>query len=158
MNKGISFQDLLDQKQWEKYTDFVSEAPGYYAKQMSADIAREKRIRKALREEILENKYVLRNYSDNIDEAEKLLFSGNVIGIDGTVSHHHMLSGIRCQIGVVAVNYYNEKIRHSYFISEANLQNETDDVIEVLKRREYKKRARHWIVSLILTPPVNPFT
>jgi len=140
MSKNISFQDLLEQKKWDDYKEFVSEAPGYYASQLKTDIDKEKKIRRALREEILEKKYVLRNYSNGLQEAEELLFSGRVVGIDGTIARHNMLSGMRCQIGIVAVNYFNEKIRHSYFISEAHLANEIDDVIKVLKSREYKNR------------------
>ncbi|MCK6628926.1 MAG: hypothetical protein L6R45_27570 [Anaerolineae bacterium] len=137
---SVTFKDLLAQKQWHNYSQFITEAPAHYEKEMREDITREKRIREALRTEVLERGYTLRNYDSNLATAEKLLFNGQVIGIDGTVARHQMLSGIRCQIGVVAVNYLNEKIRHSYYISEANLRNDTEDVLEVLKRREPKNQ------------------
>ena len=137
---GITFKDLLSQKQWNNYSQFISEAPAHYEKEIREDIIREQRIREALRKEVLERGYTLRNYDTNLSVAEKFLFNGQVIGIDGTVARHQMLSGIRCQIGVVAVNYLNEKIRHSYFISEANLRNDTEDVLEILKRREPKNQ------------------
>jgi hypothetical protein len=54
------------------------------------------KIRKAYAEEILEKKNImLGDFSANLDKAEKLLFSGNVVGIDGTVAKHNMLSGMR---------------------------------------------------------------
>lgn len=137
----ITFQDLLSQKQWDNYSSYISEAPGYYAQQIDADMVREKQIRKALREGILEKKYSIRKYDSNLQEATELLFSGKVIAIDGTVAKHQMLSGLRCQIGIVAVNYANQKIRQAYFISEANLQNEIQDILEVLQKREFRNRS-----------------
>ncbi len=136
----VTFKDLLAQKQWDDYTQFISEAPAYYEAELHEDIVREKRIREALRKEVLEQGYTLQTYATNLKTAENLLFNGNVIGIDGTVARHQMLSGIRCQIGIVAVNYLNEKMRHSYYISEANLKKDTEDVLEILKRREPKNQ------------------
>lgn len=138
--KSVTFNDLLNQKQWHDYASFVSEAPAYYQEELSRDIAREKLIREALRKEIVEKRYTLRRYEDRLQEAEELLFSGQVTGIDGTVATHQMLSGIRCQIGVVAVNYHNQQLRQSYYISEASFQNDSDDVLSILQKREFKKR------------------
>lgn len=138
--KAVTFHDLLNQKQWQDYTSFISEAPAYYQQELSLDIAREKQIRETLRKEILEKKYTLRRYEDRLPEAENLLFSGQVTAVDGTVSTHQMLSGIRCQIGVVAVNYFNQKLRQSYYISEASFQHDSDDVLNVLQKREFKNR------------------
>jgi hypothetical protein len=138
--KEVTFHDLLNQKQWHDYTSFISEAPAHYQKELSQDIARERQIREALRKEIVEKKYTLRQYQDRLPEAERLLFNGQVTAIDGTVSTHQMLSGIRCQIGVVAVNYFNQKLRQSYYISEASFQQDSDDVINVLQKREFKNR------------------
>lgn len=146
----ITFQDLLTQKQWDDYSEFISEAPVYYEKEMREDIIREKRIRRALRKEIIERKYTLRRYEANLAVAEKLLFNGQVIGIDGTVARHQMLSGLRCQIGVVAVNYFNEKIRQTYYVSEANLRSDTEDVLEVLKRRELKNRISDLVIRALM--------
>jgi hypothetical protein len=138
--KPLTFTDLLSQKQWHDYASFISEAPDHYQKELSQDIAREKQIREALRKEILEKKYTLSRYEDRLVEAEQLLFEGKVTAIDGTVSTHQMLSGIRCQVGVVAVNYFNEKIQQSYYISEANFQQDSDDVLNILQTREFKNR------------------
>jgi len=155
MNKSsqkpeITFNDLLVQKQWDDYSQFINEASGYYEKEIREDIDREKYIRKVLRKEIIERKYTLRRYETNLTTAEKLLFKGQVIGIDGTVARYQMLSGLRCQIGVVAVNYFNEKIRKSYYVSETNLRSDTNDVIEVLKRRELKNRISDLVIRALM--------
>ncbi len=136
----ITFSDLLNQRKWEDYKAFISEASSVYVSEIEEDLKREASLRKRLRTEILEKNFSVRRYQPLLGKAEDLLFSGQVVGIDGTVSRVRTLSGLRCQIGIVAVNYFNEKIRKSYFISEASLQEETNDVVEVLKHREAKNR------------------
>jgi hypothetical protein len=122
------------------YHKYISEAPAEYISEMERDLKNEALLRKRLREEILTNKFTIRRYDGLLDKAEKLLFTGQVTGIDGTVSRLRTLSGLRCQIGIVAVNYFNEKIRQSYFISEANLHADIKETIEILKRRESRNR------------------
>src|SRR4029453_1967938 len=72
---------------------------------------------------------------DNLAEAEAALTGGQVVGVDGTISKYRLFSGIRCQIGVVAVNYVGDKIRHSFFISEASLKDQPTDAIERVSGR-----------------------
>ena len=137
--ESITFSELLTQKQWEDYGEFLAEAPSTYAKELEEDIKRERKIRNKIRENVLE-KFDIRKFEKLLPEAEELLFHGGVVGVDGTLSKQRTLSGVRCQIGIVAVNYFNEKIRQSYFISEASLQTDYEDVIDVLKQRESKNR------------------
>jgi hypothetical protein len=141
-----TFHDLLNQKQWDNYPSFISEAPSYYRQELGRDISRERLIREALRKEILEKQYAVRRYDELLPEAEKLLLNGQVTAVDGTVSTHQMLSGVRCQIGVVAVNYFNQKLRQSYYISEASFQHSPDDVLNVLKAREFGNRSLSGLV------------
>jgi hypothetical protein len=136
----ITFADLLNQRQWEDYNAFITDAPAVYIAELEKDLRQEARLKDKLRTEVLNKKFSVRTYDPLLPKAQDLLFSGQVIGIDGTVSRVRTLSGLRCQIGIVAVNYFNEKIRQSYFISEATLQEDIEDVIEVLKRRESKGR------------------
>lgn len=138
--KATTFHDLLNQKQWDDYSSFISEAPSYYRQELGRDIVREKQIREVLRKEVLEKKYKLRSYESLLPKAEELLLNGKVTAVDGTVSTHQMLSGIRCQIGIVAVNYFNQKLRQSYYISEASFQQNTEDVLNILKSREFGNR------------------
>ncbi|MCL4829676.1 MAG: hypothetical protein KJZ95_20090 [Caldilinea sp.] len=139
-NAPVTFHDLLSQKQWDNYSEFISEAPSYYQQELQRDIARERHIRETLRKEVLEKKYKLRRYEDLLPKAEEMLLTGQVTAVDGTVSTHQTLSGVRCQIGVVAVNYFNQKLRQSYYISEASFQHSPDDVVNVLKAREFGNR------------------
>jgi len=137
---NVTFADLLNQRQWEDYNQYVAEAPTEYVAEMEQDLRKEAELRKRLRKEILTEKFDIRRFESQLPEAEQLLFSGQVIGIDGTLSRLRTLSGLRCQIGIVAVNYFNDKVRQSYFISEAHLHDDIKETIEILKRRESRNR------------------
>lgn len=136
----LSFAELLAQKQWESYGDFISQAPETYARELSEDLKREEIIRREIRQKLLPKQFAVKRYEPNLKAAEDLLFKGKVIGIDGTVAKQRTLAGLRCQIGVIAVNYYNEKVQKAYFISEASIRSDVEDVIEILKSREAKSR------------------
>jgi hypothetical protein len=136
----LSFADLLAQKQWENYGDFISQASDTYTRELSEDLKREEMIRREVRKELLSKRFTIKRYEPSLEEAGRLLFEGKVIGVDGTVAKQRTLAGLRCQIGVVAVNYFNEKVQKAYFISEASIQSNVDDVVEILKNREAKNR------------------
>lgn len=148
--ESATFADLLAQRQWSNYETYISEATDVFASELSDDLAREDRIRAEIREKILDKKYSVRQIPSDLRAAETLLFGGRVIGIDGTIAKQRTLAGMRCQIGVVAVNYFNEKIRKAYFISEASLQANTVDLVEVLKSRESKNRVLSDMVARAL--------
>lgn len=135
-----TFADLLSQKQWDDYGDFITQAPDTYTRELSEDLKREEEIRRRVRQTLIASRFKVKRFEPNLKQAEELLFQGKVIGVDGTVAKQRTLAGLRCQIGVVAVNYFNEKIQKAYFISEANLRSNTDDVIEILKSRETRNR------------------
>lgn len=136
----ITFADLLAQRKWDDYREFISQAPQEYAKELSEDLSREKEIRQRIRAELLSQRFSIRQYKSNLSAAEALLFNGRVVGVDGTIVKQRTLSGLRCQIGVVAVNYNNKRVQTAYFISEASLRTTVQDLVEVLKSRETKNR------------------
>jgi hypothetical protein len=146
----ITFADLLNQKRWEDYGKFISEAPDTYAKELSADLKREEHVRQQIRKDLLSKRFTVRKFASGLKKAEELLFGGQVIGIDGTIAKQRTLAGLRCQIGIVAVNYFNEKVQKSYFISEANLRSEVNDVVGLLKSRETKNRVMSDLVARAL--------
>jgi len=133
---GVTFKDLLDQKTWEDYGDFVRDAHNVMEKEVKNHVESQEKLIKGLKQRDEWKKLDIRDARDNFDKAEKLLLGGDVVGVDGTNTDYRLLSGLRCQIGVVAVNYAGEKIRHAFFISEADLTLETDDVIEAIKNRK----------------------
>ncbi len=135
MEKSFTFADLLQQKKWEDYGEFVREAGGLLEKEVKIHVTEERELIKKLRATPEWKKLDIRDVKPLLKEAEEILLKGNVVGVDGTKTDYRLLSGIRCQIGVVAVNYAGDKIRRSFFISEAGLKQNPDDVIERISKR-----------------------
>ncbi len=130
-----TFQSLLTQKQWSDYPAYVSEAPGLYAKEVAEHVVAEAELIEKLRAHELFKKLTIREVTPNLAKASELLHGGKVVAVDGTVSRYRTYSGMRCQIGVVAVNYVGDQIKRSFFISEAGFQRPVEDVIQTVVRR-----------------------
>lgn len=130
-----TFASLLAQKQWPDYAQFVSEAPTLYAQEVADHVREENALIAALKEHEAFKKLTVRNVEAALPEATALLHEGRVVGIDGTVSKYRTYSGMRCQIGVVAVNYSGQQIKRSFFVSEASFRKPVEDVIATVARR-----------------------
>lgn len=141
----ITFSDILNQKTWDNYEIYISEGINEYAASLSQEIVQGKKQKIKIRS-FLERNFEIKTIPEDLKDVEELLSNGDVIGIDGTVAQHTTISGTMAQIGVVAINYLNEKIQHSYFISEAKYKEEIDEVTEYLFSHEY--------VNKILSNPV----
>lgn len=135
MGNSLTFTDLLKQKTWTKYEDYIKEAHIEIKSEVKKHIQEEEKFIKAIKNSDEFNELETKDVSGNLKEAEKLLLNGNVIGIDGTRSTFRLLSGTRTQIGVVAVNYLNDKIKHSFLISEASFFAEKDNIMDNLHER-----------------------
>ena len=136
--KEITFYDLLnEQKTWTDYGTFVSQVPALITHDVRENSERETKLIDDLKKSDAFKKLDIRNVKDNLGAAEQLLREGNVVGVDATMAKYFFLSGVRCQIGVVAVNYQGEQIKHSFFISQSGLREEASDVIQrVVQRAE----------------------
>lgn len=133
---GINFQDILNQKTWDNYEKYISEGILEYSINLSKEIEQGKKLKSKIRSFIEKNFEILKIPEELLFE-EKLLSTGEVIGIDGTVAQHKTISGTMAQIGIIAVNYLNEKIQHSYFISEAKYKENISEVTDYLYSHEY---------------------
>lgn len=131
-----SFKELLNQKKWESYDSYVSEGISSYTKDLKSQIEQGKSLKQKIREYLVENFTVNFIDSKSLEKEKTLLSSGAVIGIDGTVAQHKTISGIMAQFGIIAVNYLNEKIQHSCFVSEAKFKEEILDVADYLFSHE----------------------
>lgn len=127
----ITFKDILNQKSWTRYEDYISEGIKLYSDSLAGDVAKGRKMRQKIRA-FIEEKFEIKHIPADLSDAEKALTSGEVIGIDGTIAQHKTISGTMAQIGIVAVNYLNEKIKHSYFISEAKYKEDIEKVTEYL--------------------------
>jgi hypothetical protein len=134
--KKITFSDLLkQQKTWTNYTDFASQVTQIISKEVIENSRLEAKLIEDLKKNPAFKKLTVREVQPNLKRAEALLTDGKVVGVDATMAKYNLLSGVRCQIGVVAVNYQGEQIKHSFFISQANLRDEAEDVLERIVQR-----------------------
>lgn len=134
-NSQPSFENLLSQKQWTSYHEFIKEAPKLYANEIAMHVQAEAELIAKLKKHELFKKLAIREVKPRLDEAAELLNSGKVVAVDGTRCSYRTYSGMRCQIGVVAVNYSGEQIKRSFFISEAGFRKPIDDVIQAVAKR-----------------------
>jgi hypothetical protein len=132
---SITFREILNQKSWDSYENYVQEGIHEYSSELSKDISQGKKHKKKIRE-FLEKHFEIKQIPTDLEYEKKLLSSGEVVGIDGTIATHKTITGTMAQIGVIAVNYLNDKIQHSYFISEARYKQDIDDVTEYLFSHE----------------------
>lgn len=132
---SITFREILNQKSWSSYEDYIAEGINQYSTELSKDISEGRKHKKAIRE-FIEKNFEIKRIPDELEAEKNLLASGEVVGIDGTIATHKTITGTMAQIGVVAVNYLNEKIQHSYFISEAKYKQDIKDVANYLYSHE----------------------
>ena len=132
---STTFREILNQKSWNRYEDYIAEGINQYSAELSKDISEGKKHRKAIRNFIKRN-FEIKTVPEDLTTEKNLLVSGEVAGIDGTIATHRTITGTMAQIGVVAVNYLNEKIQHSCFISEAKYKQDIRDVTDYLYAHE----------------------
>jgi len=132
---SVTFRDILNQKSWNNYEDYISEGISKYSQELSKDINEGKKHRVKIRE-FIEKHFEIKKIPDDLSIEKNMLINGEVVGIDGTIATHRTITGTMAQLGVVAVNYLNDKIQHSYFISEANYKENIADVTEYLFAHE----------------------
>ncbi len=128
--KQITFADLLQQRTWTDYNKFISEAPTIYAEEVARHVQEERELIRQVQQHPAFKKLDVYKVDQKLQDAEDILGRGLVVGVDGTVSKYRLFSGLRCQIGVIAVNYLGDRIHHSFYVSEANIREDPEDAIE----------------------------
>lgn len=131
----LTFNDILNQKVWNNYEDYVAQGIDEYSRSLIKELEKGKKMKSKIRT-FIEKNFEIKSIPDNLSKVEKLLVDGNVIGIDGTIAKHKTITGVMAQIGVIAVNYKNKKLHHSYFISEARYKEDIEEVTEYLFSQE----------------------
>jgi len=132
---SITFREILNQKSWNSYEEYIAEGINQYSTELSSDIEEGRRHKKDIRN-FIERNFDIKHIPADLSKETNLLTSGEVVGIDGTIATHKTITGTMAQLGVVAVNYLNEKIQHSCFISEAKYKQNINDVTEYLFSHE----------------------
>lgn len=132
------FKDLLEQQgKWNDYSQYCSEVTGILSNEVKENSKNEEKLINDLKSDPVFQELSIKNVKPQLEKAERLLSGGEVIGVDGTMAQYNFLSGVRCQIGVVAANYQGEQLKHSFFISQASLREESNAVLDrILQRSE----------------------
>jgi hypothetical protein len=136
---SITFRDILNQKSWSSYEDYIAEGITSYTTELKSDIEEGRKHKKKIREYIEKN-FQINKVPVDLSKETELLTTGSVVGIDGTIATHKTITGTMAQLGVIAVNYLNEKIQHSYFISEAKYKQGIEDVTDYLFSHEFSNK------------------
>jgi len=129
----MKYSDIVDDKKWKSYSEYFKTEE----KEITEDIKKSIKHREKLREETLKKvkEHIQKTNKEKLDWASKMLYTGNVAGIDGTISIYPLSTGTRYRIGVVSTSYKNEKIEKVLFISQSELA-ECDDYEEHYDKME----------------------
>jgi hypothetical protein len=112
------FREIVDNKNWQEFEKFIEDADSKIEEDMEKSLKKREEYRKFLIENLKLREHVATAKENDILEAEKQLFSGNVVATDGTLSTFPLLTGVRCRIGVVATSYKNDTIEKILYVSE----------------------------------------
>lgn len=142
---SIAFEDFLQDERWSTLIDHYS----VFNKRLEDNI--EKNLnnyqRNIIREK-LTNK--IKKAKINLqDELKKELLSGNVVAVDGTYTDYDLLTvGFQARIGIITMNYRNQKTDYTIYISEPFIPYENQDYEEIMKYALKKKKGKIGISGL----------
>ncbi|KQC09141.1 MAG: hypothetical protein APR62_03105 [Smithella sp. SDB] len=145
---AYSFEDFISDDKWTNlkshYLSFNQSLENNISKNINVhqrEIIREKlkdRIKKANDELVIKLK--------------KELLSGNVVAVDGTSANYDLLTvGFQARIGIIAVNYKNQKADYTLYISEPFIPYEKENYEEIMQYAIKKKKGKVGISSLHIT-------
>jgi hypothetical protein len=136
MANDASFSDLVAKDKWKTFNEHAKNIDSLMASDIANVIDENNKIREEARELLKKEFDVKRCSEDKLENARTILFGGKVAAIDGTHSLYPMLSGIRCQIGVVTTTYENKHTTGVVYVSEQQITGHETSVLGILKRRK----------------------
>lgn len=143
MERPKSFGEFLRASNWDNHEEHMQKAQGVLRAEMAENSRRERDFRAKLTEKLTTEfrRNVHTVSADDIASAREILSSGDVVAVDGTLAKFPLMSGTRSQIGIVAVNYKNEKTTHVSYVTEATYSeySSAEDVFEYLRKRKKTK-------------------
>jgi hypothetical protein len=140
----VGFDRLVGGRTWESYAGYYDNAQTRIRAEIRQNAQAEREFRRVLRAELLKKypRKFKRISTDEIKAATQTLRS-DTCAVDGTLAKFDLMSGMRSQIGIVAVNYNNDKATYVTYVTEATYSQfrTTGDIIEALEKRDRKARA-----------------
>jgi hypothetical protein len=146
-----SFSDFIASSEWDNHEEHFQKTQGVLRSELAENSRREREFRAKLTQKLNSEfaRQVKTVTAEQILAARSVLASGDVVALDGTLAKFRLMSGTRSQIGIVAVNYKNDKTTHVTYVTEATYSeyDSTEDVFDYLRAR---KKSRPVISDLVL--------
>lgn len=137
-NDGLTFRQFLETAEWSRFEQYIETSQGVLRLEVQKSVASERDIRARLRERI-ESKHRDRlcAVSDASLAKARITLANDTVAIDGTRAQVSMLSGIRGQLGVVAIRYSGEMTSYVTYVTEVTYSDfDPDaDIEDVIERR-----------------------
>lgn len=128
-----TFEGYLEDTQWADVKSHYSKFPDILEKNINEAITKTKIQRKILRKK-LEESYDIKKQDLSLQKKlKKELYSGNVVGVDGTCSEYDLTLGYQAVIGIVAVNYINNKASYTTYISQPFIDEDIENAEDQMK-------------------------
>lgn len=140
---GPTFEQILDTAEWSPFEHYIETSQGVLRVEIQKNVASERDIRKKLRKRVeTKHRDRLSYVTDTaLAEAKKILVD-NTVAIDGTRAQVTMLSGIRGQLGVVAMRYSGAMTSYVSYVTEVTYSDfdpdaDIEDVVARRSKDEY---------------------
>lgn len=114
------FEKLISDDNWKSFEEHMKDVDSLMEEDLKKYIGLREEYRKCLLQDQKIKSSIKRVEENDLLNAEKLIFSGNIAATDGTLSTYAMPTGLRCRIGVVATSYKNNTIEKMIYISEGD--------------------------------------
>lgn len=143
-----SFDDFIRQDNWSTLNDHYSSFNRKLEENITNNQSEHQRavIRKRLESKIRKAR------PDLLEELKEELLAGNVVAVDGTCSDYDLLTvGFQARIGVITINYKNNKGAYTIYVSEPFVPFDKRDYNEIIEYTLSKKKGRVGISALHIT-------
>jgi len=137
-DEGTTFERFLENAEWSNFEDYIETSQGVLRSEIQKSVASEREIRDKLRKRVqTKHRDRLRKVSDESLMAARNILVSDTVAIDGTRAQVTMLSGIRGQLGVVAMRYSGEMTSYVSYVTEVTYSDfdPNADIEEVVARR-----------------------
>jgi hypothetical protein len=135
---GPTFEQFLDTAEWSHFEQYIEVSQGVLRSEIRKHVSSERDIRKKLRARVTTtHKDRLRYVHDAALARGRDRLVKDTVAIDGTQAQVAMLSGIRGQLGVVAMRYSGEMTSYVSYVTEVTYSDfDPDaDIEEIVARR-----------------------
>ncbi len=133
-----TFEQFLETAEWSRFEQYIETSQTVLRAEIQKSVASEREIRAKLRNRIL-TKHADRliKLDPAAIEAASNVLATDTVAIDGTRAQVSMLSGIRGQLGVVAIRYSGDMTSYVTYVTEVTYSDfDPDaDIEEVVAKR-----------------------